>query len=113
MEISQTTIAYCKLSNTRIEPELLSSCSSALPISVPGRWICTPPRFDWLGLHRNAGNVAGDKQIADVNGRARGINFHPDSQPEPCSRFFAQSNARFFRDHSGDAVDSDESFPDQ
>src|SRR5436853_5775201 len=41
-------------------------------------WICTPPRFDWLGLHRNAGNVAGDKQIADVNGRARGINFHPD-----------------------------------
>ena len=62
---------------------------------------------DWLGLHGDAGNVAGDEKIADVNRGASRSDVHSHSA---CGRdenlalaFFAQSNARLFRDYSGDA----------
>ena len=55
---------------------------------------------DGLGLHGDAGNVAGDEQIADVNLAASGIDFHADSaggrNQNLAVALFTQSNARLF-----------------
>src|SRR5438132_13822579 len=55
---------------------------------------------DGLGLHGDAGNVAGDEQIADMNLAASGIDFHSDSaggrDENLALAFFTESNARLF-----------------
>ena len=60
-----------------------------------------------LGLHGHAWHVAGDQQIADVNGALAGINLNQNSAGGGDQNFasaaFPQSDARLFRDHSGHA----------
>ncbi|MNC96956.1 hypothetical protein D3C83_144670 [compost metagenome] len=36
---------------------------------------------EWFGFHCHAGNVARDQQVADLNRRAIGVDFHLESRP--------------------------------